>query len=62
MTPPCIGDGVLNVGLGASMSLNMDVKLDPEALGVAGREGAAPPKTAVNSPMFFFGGSIGCDE
>jgi hypothetical protein len=47
------------------MSLNIDVKLDPGALGGAGDAGVlgvAPPNTAVNSPTFFFGGSIGCDE
>jgi hypothetical protein len=47
------------------MSLNIDVKLDPGALGGAcdvGGLGVAPPNRAVNSPTFFFGGSIGCDE
>jgi hypothetical protein len=47
------------------MSLNIPVKLGPEALGGAGvaeDEGVDPPNTAVNSPTFLFGGSIGPDE
>jgi hypothetical protein len=47
------------------MSSKIDVKLDPGALGGAGDTGGlgvAPPNTAVNSPTFFFGGSIGWDE
>ena len=64
-TPPCIGAGASNDGWGVPMSLNIPVKLGPEALGGAGvaeDEGVAPPNTAVNSPTFFFGGSIGSDE
>jgi hypothetical protein len=44
------------------MSLKIEVKLAsgvPAAAGVTALEGVAPPKRAVNSPTFFFGGSIG---
>jgi hypothetical protein len=47
------------------MSLNIPVKLVPDVLGGAGvaeDEGVDPPNTAVNSPTFFFGGSIGPAE
>jgi len=39
MTPPCLGVAALNVAGGVSMSLNIEVKLDPGALGGAGVAG-----------------------
>jgi hypothetical protein len=64
MTPLCGGAEALFVGWGVSKSLNSPVKLGPVAPGAAGVDfgGVAPPNRAVNSPTFFFGGSIGCDE
>jgi hypothetical protein len=47
------------------MSLKIDVKLPSDALEDAGEAGAGVvvrPKSAVNSPTFFFGGSIGWEE
>lgn len=65
MTGPCAGVGGLNVGCAGGMSLKIDVKLDAAALGGVGDDAAgddAWPNRAVNSPTFFFGGSIDCDE
>jgi hypothetical protein len=62
MTGPCIGVDALSVEGAGDMSLNIDVKLGSAALtgaGDAGADGAECPKRAVNSPTFFFGGSIG---
>lgn len=50
------------VGCGVLISLNIDVKLGsavPGDAGAAALGGVACPNRAVNSPTFFFGGSIG---
>jgi len=64
-TPPCTGVEVLKSGLAVSMSLKIPVKLGPEsgfpAAPVIAGAAVAWPKTAVNSPTVFFGGSIGWD-
>jgi hypothetical protein len=60
-----VGACGLNVGCAGGISLKIDVKLDSEEFGgagVAGADGLACPNSAVNSPTFFFGGSMDCDD
>jgi hypothetical protein len=65
MIPPCTGDGLIGGWGVIPMSLKIDVKLPSDALEDAGEAGAGVvvrPNSAVNSPTFFFGGSIGWEE
>jgi hypothetical protein len=64
---PGIGLVVLNGFAVLSRSLNKPVKLGPDAALPAGSEGGWSaavtwPNMAVNSPTFFRGGSIGCED